>query len=263
MKIAICFSGQIRTGSECSSNFLNYIGDLITDCDFFVHTWDVETISMNLHVDIGKETNKPFVVDNSVFETFKNIYNPRNMTIDKYDSVLTRNAPGGLRFNQKTNNYVVSLFESVFYANELKKQYEEENNFKYDYVVRCRPDLIFCSSKSLKDDIEQTRDKLFLYGAHKRCFGVERVEDIYWIAKSDEMNCVSNFYEYYANPNNYIGVNRDWQFVLSHYIQKECKCNISCLKNNEFTVYYNHYKDLFGWDTTNVEECIKRCRELP
>jgi hypothetical protein len=263
MKIAICFSGQIRTGVECSSNFLNYIGDLRSSCDFFVHTWDVETISMNLHVDIGKEANKPFVVDKSVFENFKEVYNPKKMVIDTYDSVETRNAPGGLRFNKKANAYVVSLFESIFYANELKKEYEKENNFKYDFVVRCRPDLIFSNSKSLKDDIEQAKEKLLLYGAHKRCFGVERVEDIFWISKSDEMDCISNFYEFYSNHNNYLGVNRDWQFVLSHYSQIKCGCKINCLANGEFTVYYSHYKDVFGWDTTNVQECINRCRELP
>jgi hypothetical protein len=263
MKIAICFSGQLRTGSECANSFLNYIGELESSCDFFVHTWDVETKSMNLHVDIKKEVNIPYAVDPTVFENFKNIYNPKNMVIDKYDAVSIRNAPGGLRFNAKANEYVVSLFESVYYANELKRIYEIENNFKYDFVVRARPDLIFSPEKKLIDDLLPCVDKLFLYGAHKRCFGAERVEDVFWIAKSEDMDCISNFYEYYSKPSNYLGVNRDWQFVLSHYIQTICKCNISCLTNSEFTVYYDHYKEFFGWDTSHIKECIKRCRDLP
>lgn len=263
MKIAICFSGQLRTGSECSENFFNYLGNLKDSCDFFVHTWDVETTSMNLHVDIGKEVNKPYPVPQEVFDTFKNIYNPKEMVVDEYASVAIRNAPGGLRYNHKVNDYVVSLFESVYYANELKRNFEIKNSMTYDFVVRCRPDLIFSHDKSLEKDLIECCDNHLVYGAHKKCFGVERVEDIFWIAKSQVMDCVANFYEYYARPSNYIGVNRDWQFVLSHYIQTKCKCNISCLSNSEFTVYYNHYKDVFGWSTLNIQECIKRCRELP
>ena len=43
MKIAICFSGQNRTGHLTSPNILRYIGDLLPECDVFTHFWDSET----------------------------------------------------------------------------------------------------------------------------------------------------------------------------------------------------------------------------
>jgi len=39
IKIAICFSGQIRTGVLTYKNISNFIGELIHQSDIFVHTW--------------------------------------------------------------------------------------------------------------------------------------------------------------------------------------------------------------------------------
>jgi hypothetical protein len=33
------------------------------------------------------------------------------------------------------------MLESIYLANELKKKYETQNNFKYDCVIRCRFDI--------------------------------------------------------------------------------------------------------------------------
>ena len=40
MKIAVCFSGQIRTGIENHPNIKEFFGKLYNDCDFFIHTWN-------------------------------------------------------------------------------------------------------------------------------------------------------------------------------------------------------------------------------
>ena len=32
---------------------------------------------------------------------------------------------------------------NIYNANKLREEYEEENNFKYDYVFRLRPDFSF------------------------------------------------------------------------------------------------------------------------
>ena len=40
MKIAVCFSGQIRTAVENFINIKNFLGDIYNDCDFFMHCWD-------------------------------------------------------------------------------------------------------------------------------------------------------------------------------------------------------------------------------
>ena len=40
MKIAICFSGMVRTGVKAYPSIKRFIGDLWGQCDFFMHTWD-------------------------------------------------------------------------------------------------------------------------------------------------------------------------------------------------------------------------------
>ena len=39
----------------------------------------------------------------------------------------------------------VSMFEKIYLCNELKKEHENKHNFKYDAVIRIRPDLIIMS----------------------------------------------------------------------------------------------------------------------
>jgi hypothetical protein len=85
MKIAICFSGQIRTGVQTEPNIKRYIGDLLPICDFFVHTWD--------HQSPPHTANALMLVDKSVFADFRRLYNPKSMTVEEY---LSKRAPNGI-----------------------------------------------------------------------------------------------------------------------------------------------------------------------
>ena len=67
MKIAVCFSGQIRTGVQTAPNIKRYIGDLDTVCDYFVHTWDHQSPNHAAHDLVP--------VDKSVFSEFWSIRN--------------------------------------------------------------------------------------------------------------------------------------------------------------------------------------------
>ena len=49
MRIAVCFSGQIRTGVQTAPNIKRYIGDLDPVCDYFVHTWDHQSPNHAAH----------------------------------------------------------------------------------------------------------------------------------------------------------------------------------------------------------------------
>lgn len=257
MKIAICFNGQIRDGVECSKSILNYIGELKNDCDFFVHTWDIETISHNTHLPSDRHHFTQYPVEESKFDSFKEIYKPKKMVVEEFNSTQVQNIQGGLRFNKKLNKNVVAMFESAFYSNELKKEYEKENNFKYDFAIKMRPDLVFSNTKNLKDDLEQCNDETFLYGAHAECYGHARVEDVLWFATSKNMDNISNFYDHYGDSRSC------WQIAAAHYISANCRQHIKCLNNNDFTVYYNQYKTHFNWDPVDDSlKCIKYFKDL-
>jgi hypothetical protein len=256
MKIAICFSGQIRDGIECSKNIKNYIGSLIDNCDFFVHTWDIETISHNIGLPSDKIPFTQYKIENSVISDFAEIYRPKKIFVEDFNRTTIQNIQGGLRFNKELNKNVVAMFESAFYSNLYKKDYEEKLNFKYDFAIRMRTDLVFSNYKSLEEDLKQVNDKNFVYGAHAECYGAGRVEDVLWFATSSNMDKICNFYDHYGDSKSC------WQIAAAHYISNNCGLSIECLKNSEFTVFYNQYRTHFNWDTVkDTEECIKYFRD--
>jgi len=202
MRIAVCFSGQIRTGIECAPNILRYIGDLLPNCDFFVHTWDVETVSQNTNRNSAIAPNVPFPVDPRVFAVFHTIYQPITMTVDRYHSRATEDRMGGARIDPVTGRKLVAWLESIYEVNLMKKQYEQKNNFTYDYVIRIRPDIIFCEDKSLQDDLALVTDnQMFLTGEYMTVNRQDRLEDIFWIAQSSVMDQLAEFYSVRADAN--------------------------------------------------------------
>ena len=104
IKIAVCFSGQIRTGLLTYKNIKNFIGDLIPQCDVFVHTWDVITqTSSDLSI-----AGVPFKEPDELFESFSKLWNPKNMVIESFDDWYK-------------NKQIEPLFYSLYKCNELRK----------------------------------------------------------------------------------------------------------------------------------------------
>lgn len=249
MKIALCFSGQIRTGNITAPNILRYVGDLLPNCDFFVHTWDVESYSqadyelLQVNAGLSDQKNVTFKVDKSVFSDFYKAYNPTSMTVTEYNLLGFEDTWGGRRINPVTGIKGYSYLESAYEANELKKQYEQKNHFTYDYVVRIRPDLIFSPNKSLKDDIALiTSPNFFVYGANRKNHGNAVLEDIYWIATSETMDVLVNYYNFrmetVGNAEPGEPAYKDSQHDMAAYMRNQ-GYDFSALGNNELRIYYH------------------------
>ena len=189
MKIAICFSGQIRTGVDTASNILRYVGDLLPECDFFVHTWDVESQSPN---DRGDAV--PIPADRLKIEQFFKVYKPKAIIVDKYDTWHTIPRICGVRHDPVLNLWYNSMWESIYEVNLLKKRWEERYHFIYDYVIRIRPDLLFNKDKTLRHDLTLVNENnMFVQGEHMTRDHKERIEDIFWISRSDTMDRLMEF----------------------------------------------------------------------
>ena len=107
-KVAICISGQLRTGILGHDVFRRFFGSL-DNYDIFYHTWTLEPdVSLKLQ---------------SLYSPMKFIEEP-SIDVDE------------------VGNFGSMLY-SIMMANELKKQHEIENNFRYDLVIKTRFDLIF------------------------------------------------------------------------------------------------------------------------
>jgi hypothetical protein len=232
MKIALCFSGQMRTGVQAEPNIKRYIGDLLSVCDVFVHTWDCQSAPM--------QPNEMIPVDQSVFADFYKLYNPISMTVEPY---AVKQAPedvwGGYRVDPLSGKKTVSMFESIYKANKLKREHEQNNNFVYDYVLRVRTDLLFRHDKTLEKDINEfasfcgrapNPNSVFAAAFHKGF--KNKLEDIFWIAPSGVMDQLA---EFYTQTDGMIG-DVDWQRKMAEWLIRDLHLGFYILKNSHVKI---------------------------
>ena len=140
MKIALCLSGQLRFLQEgYREMILPFILDG-NDIDVFVHTWNIDDDQDGKSYingggfPMGNPVNKGIMLE--IFD----LYKPVKCLIQKQVPFQNGKYPERTLPGIKSHN-LFSMFYSVYKSNQLKKEYEKENNFKYDIVVRSRFDI--------------------------------------------------------------------------------------------------------------------------
>lgn len=145
MRIALCLSGQLRFVEQ---GFYDSIRPNILDTgnvDVFIHTWNISP----------EQIGKPFInggghpmgepVKESIVEDTRVLYNPTKMVVEP--QIQFESGKWTDRTTWYRSEYMLSMFYSIYASNELKKSYEKEHNFKYDWVVRSRFDVTTPSGK--------------------------------------------------------------------------------------------------------------------
>ena len=133
-RIAVCFSGHIRNWEMAADNqkkfweecFINNSEDSVV-VDYFFHTWDESTERPTRNSNyIRRDLEKKEI------ENLLNTYKPKKYIIDskKCDSFLHK-------------DYQLAIFYGFQQSMKIKREYEIENNFEYDIVVKSRFDLVF------------------------------------------------------------------------------------------------------------------------
>jgi hypothetical protein len=206
MRIAICFSGQLRTAIEASKNLIRYFGFLYDYCDFFIHTWDNNQQKVYNLSNIFPEN---VILNNDFFDKVNEIYSPKKLMIENYNEVYQRESKLN---SDESRDYFFERSSPLWYSFmksiELKKQYEIENNFRYDYVVKLRPDIIFPPERKMSFEFEGINirnNEVFI--ENKSDFdeyNKEFMDDVYFIGNSISMGIFSGYYEYMIN--NYMTV---------------------------------------------------------
>ncbi len=151
LKVAVCISGHMRTFEKTYASFKNNIlGPYQNNCDTFIHTWET----------IGSPQSKEgsdLPVSNTKTELFlpkiNEIISPKVINIENYDvyqtiladmdkkAKLTEDDKRGLH-----NNSLISYGSMLYSMNQVKnivEKYENDNNIKYDVLIRLRTDLYF------------------------------------------------------------------------------------------------------------------------
>lgn len=199
MRIAVCFSGQWRTGNYCYENLKQFFGILYPYCDFFIHTWDINKQKCyNLSNVFSKETK---LTSNDVNE-IKNKYNPKKIIVDDYQIAykeLIKYEPL-LYTNVNIFDIVQPLWYSFHKSIQLKNEYEIDNGFKYDYVIKLRPDILLHPNRRLSQDIEMYKNELdsgeFYIENLIRDYSIDThtIDDVYFLSNSESMNIASEYY---------------------------------------------------------------------
>lgn len=213
MKIAFCLHGNVgclytnKKSFEWSedidyrighSHFKKHIFDINPQVDVFIHSWS-----------------------NQYEQGIKELYNPKKSLFEKQKEF---NALGDDKGGTMRKKVTLSRWYSAAESIRLKKEYEEENNFTYDYVISTRFDLVF-----LKDlDFNLFKDTSLLYVPLNKTFMSHnpRILDYFFFSNSKNMDLyIGGLYNFIA-PNSYLG-NRLDSHTDSMTFAKKCNLQVT------------------------------------
>jgi len=140
MRVALCISGFLRENERAYPSIKSQFLDKFHP-DVFISTYDVNGYWSD-------NDQSPIRYGNKVdLERVKKLYNPKYLECDEYSSELEAtflNYMGpNLRMRWGRTQNIVGMYWKIWKCNNLKIKYETENKFKYDIVIRIRPDTIF------------------------------------------------------------------------------------------------------------------------
>lgn len=166
MKIALEFSGSLRTFSFCFSSFYDKIIRRY-DCDIFMYSPNEIEAEQKIK-DLRKLKNIKII----------KLFNEIDLDEKDYQNHLSPEVKGCQR--------VLRLLTYLKEVNNLKVQYEKENNFVYDWVFRCR-----CDTKILNNlgDLNQLNSNFIYIPNHDHWNGVN---DRFAFGSSFLMNIYNN-----------------------------------------------------------------------
>jgi hypothetical protein len=190
MKVAICFSGHLRNFSNLLENFKEKVLSLRRDhqVDLFFSIWDIyepkyswtnenETISNLIDTEDLSELD-PIKIEVENFNGIKEQFLLKNFTSTSLCEVHCRLIKDGILHS-------TPMFYKIYKANELKKDYEKINNFKYDIAIRYRSNLF------INGNIDLNINKNTLYNKRENN---SNLDDIFAYSDSETMDKYSDLY---------------------------------------------------------------------
>jgi len=191
MRIAVCISGQPRTWRTSIDNIKSYF-NIGAHVDYFIHTWDTNTYRNSNEVVTQK---KDYKIIGNEREEIKAAFNPLLMDYDEYS------------FEKYGRNWQ-ALFYSFMRSVWLKKQYEIQNDFVYDMVIKTRFDINYYQDGFAKPMIPFKKFYLHkinpltaytvnnTFGRFPTEFNYPSFDDVFFYSDSPTMDIISNLYRW-------------------------------------------------------------------
>lgn len=143
MKVAVCFSGLVRTYRETYQNYLDcFISpNKHHSIDTFISTWAVEHSNASMEWTRRQawygDRAKPFPEELIDFPDLYQKYDPTSIEIERHKQVDASWASPG--FNLES--FMLMLYK-IYMADRLRRKHEEITSTQYDAVVRIRFDTV-------------------------------------------------------------------------------------------------------------------------
>ena len=184
MKIALCISGQPRNVHRGIENILQ---NMNFDLDVFCHSWwDKDSSKQTFKKTLwdGREDEVSELVKNDWMSELYEKLDVKKLFIEKQKHFIIPEEFEKRKLKFTNTFSVYSSLYSVFKCNELKKEYEIENNFIYDFVIRTRFDFGLSEMINInnfkKDIIYAPNDNSHNYGFNDQfAIGSSKDIDIY------------------------------------------------------------------------------------
>ncbi len=172
-RIALLVCGHLRSFSQFREIYYRNIIrplKLWSDLDIFVSTWDkANPIDSHAYTD-----NQEALKLNNITITEENIrewFSPVDLIIENFEfnrwSFLLKHFSEYEPYTFDSSAYykngilfTIPQYWRIYYCNELKKKHEDFYGFKYDFVIRARPD--FYPPDPIIDFTDFPRDRLYL-----------------------------------------------------------------------------------------------------
>jgi len=197
MKVALLLSGHTRSYRKNEKFFYENILNKY-NVDVFISTWIGSGFVKNhsfayLHKqnEIPKselELNKTPGIDQDIdVDHLKSVFQPKAIVIDKptdnHISEIRSRFSGLYDQTGATCDSCALSYYKMYDCNNLKKQYEQTNNFKYDVVIRGRFDFAV-TKMDLNVDMNMIHIKVTPRGA----------SEVWFFGNSDIMDMMGNIY---------------------------------------------------------------------
>jgi hypothetical protein len=236
MKVAICISGNIRYPHIGLESIKKIVPN---DCiKIFIHTWKIVDTESFLKTIFGLQSKEP----DNIFETqfnFLEHYNYEKLLIEDYDESkhsefeAIHNSINLLPFQQgacivpRHDVGPISMHYSIYKSNQLKCDYEKENNMIFDKVIRMRFDSNFGGNELHLNNIP---NGINIPRGEDWCGGIN---DQFAVGSSDAMNLYSNLY-------NHIDKIRDVQYHPETMLRKYFEMYNIAVNRFDFRVVINN-----------------------
>ena len=196
MKVALCISGHARNIEKNIDAINQFVISKFEQVDIFCHLWDTKGWRIegnDIHVGENSFKGFDYYSEKCDINRIVELLNPKQIVVEKYTNVenyvCKKSVPNKTRlrvpFDRPENT--VSLSYKIYKCNELKKEYENLNDFKYDMVIRFRPDTLI-----LDEIFNQEYNLNYLYTPYECSYDI--ASDIFAFSNSENMDVYSKLH---------------------------------------------------------------------